>query len=156
MRNIRINIIFTFLALVLVSTSFGQINIKFAEPLKVENFNFYIDTVYVAQEEQKKVGYHWMENTKDFYKIGSSKNISLGLQNLFDKSFPKDGIKTPLILRVNKILYSASIVSDTYDVILHISFLSSDTFMCISFVYTIINIDIYKYHDAITRLVTRI
>lgn len=126
MRKIKNNIIFTFLAHILVSISFGQINIKFAEPLKVDNFNFYIDTVYVAQEEQKKVGYHWLENAKDFYKIGNSKNISLGLQNFFDQSFPKDGIKTPLIIRVNKILYSASIVSDTFDVILHISFLSSD------------------------------
>ena len=126
-RNISLSLeklISSLLGIMLVSGVSAQIT--FTQPLSVENFDFYIDTVYVAQEEQKVLGYHWLPNSKDTYKFKKRKNISLGLQNLFDESFPDDGTKEPLTIRINKILYSASIVTETADLILHISFLNSE------------------------------
>lgn len=113
-------------ALLIISPLIGQTKVKFTEPLFIKGFNFYIDTVYVAQKEQKILGFHWLPNSKETYKFKKGKNISLGLQNLFDESFPDDGTKEPLTVRINKILYSANMVNETADIVLHISFLNSE------------------------------
>jgi hypothetical protein len=110
--------------IILATGVFAQI--KLTQPLTVENFNYYIDTVYVAQEEQKIVGYHWKSKSKRANKFKKFKNISLGFKDYFDLSFPNDGIKQPLIVRINKILCSTSEVSNKSNTILHISFLQSN------------------------------
>ena len=114
-------LISSLIGIMLVSGVFAQITLT--QPLSVDHFDFYIDTVYVAQEDQEVIGYHWKSKSGKTYTFKKANSISSGLQDYFDKSFPSESGKQPLIIRINKIVCSTSDVSEKSNTLLHISFL---------------------------------
>ncbi len=81
----------------------ARINIK--KKMDVPEFNFYIDSVIVVQEEQHIIG-HGSKHKKLIPLKLKEKRIDLALQNLFQQSFPFASEKRKLILKVNRIIYN--------------------------------------------------
>jgi hypothetical protein len=94
----------------LISILFIQNN-GFAAKIKIENlmdvpeFNFYIDSVIVVQEEQEVIGYRFKHKKLKSFKL-EEKRIDRTLQDLFQQSFPFEAGKRRLILKINRIIYN--------------------------------------------------
>lgn len=110
------------LVAVFLSTFSWSQKIVFENQMKIYGFDYYIDTVIIAQEEQNFPGHKWVENEAHPFTI-DHKSIGEGIQDYFKLSFPYDNQKKTLIIRVNRIIFNSSI--DESEIGIHLSFIET-------------------------------
>lgn len=94
-----------FFSIVLAQGNLYGSRIVIKNKLLVEEFDFYVDTVILVQEEQKVIGH--LQKHKKLKKLRlKEKRIDLALQNLFQNSYPIKEGKRRLILKVNRIIFN--------------------------------------------------
>lgn len=90
---------------VFISTESLAAKIKIQTLMEVPEFNFYIESVVVVQEEQYIIGHRFNHDKLTPFEL-EGERIDLMLQNLFQFSFPYQEEKRKLILKVNRIIYN--------------------------------------------------
>lgn len=90
---------------VFISNESFAAKIKIQTLMEVPEFNFYIESVLVVQEEQYIIGHRFNHDQLTPFEL-EEERIDLMLQNLFQYSFPYQEEKRKLILKVNRIIYN--------------------------------------------------
>lgn len=87
------------------STCFAA-SIEIETKMEVPNFNFYIDSVFLTQNEKYTIGYKFKHTKLDPFELQGGRRIDNVLDNLFKQSFPETENKRHLIVKVNRILFN--------------------------------------------------
>lgn len=93
------------ISIVFVQSTSLAARIRIKTNMDVPEFNFYIDSVILVQEEQHIIG-HRIRHKKLIDLDLKEKRIDNALQNLFQRSFPLKDDKRRLILKINRILFN--------------------------------------------------
>lgn len=79
--------------------------IKINKTIDLPEFNFYVDSVIVVQEEQSIIGYNEEYRTLTPLKL-KEKRIDSALHSIFRKSFPLNEQSRHIIIKVNRIVFN--------------------------------------------------
>lgn len=98
-----------FISLIILTLTIHNVGlaakIKINTTIDLPEFNFYVDSVIVVQEEKNIIG-HQIEYKKLYPLSLEEKKIAVALQNIFRNSFPKKEDQRYVIVKVNRIIFN--------------------------------------------------
>ena len=94
------------ISIVFVQSTCFAARIKIKTNMNVPEFNFYIDSVIVVQEEQHIIGHDLRHKKLVDLKL-KEERIDKALQKLFQRSFPVKEGKRKLIIKINRIIFNS-------------------------------------------------
>lgn len=98
-----------FISLIILTLTIHNVGlaakIKINTTIDLPEFNFYVDSVIVVQEEKNIIG-HQIEYKKLYPLSLEEKKIAVALQNIFRNSFPKKEDQRCVIVKVNRIIFN--------------------------------------------------